>query len=129
VTPGALQPAFELLGDMLLDTDQPDAALAAYRQSLEKWPRRFNSLLGAARAADLAGKRKVAREYYDKRSSRILRQAHRACRGEHCSPGNRRSQGLHRRPLTREPPLCANARRRVQHQRPGLFRDRAFASK
>jgi tetratricopeptide (TPR) repeat protein len=66
VTPGALQPAFELLGDMLLDTDQPDAALTAYRQSLEKWPRRFNSLLGAARAADLAGKRKVAREYYDK---------------------------------------------------------------
>jgi tetratricopeptide (TPR) repeat protein len=64
VTPGALQPAFELLGDMLFQTDQPDAALAAYQQSLEKWPHRFNSLLGAARAADLAGKREVARGYY-----------------------------------------------------------------
>jgi tetratricopeptide (TPR) repeat protein len=65
VTPGALQPAGELLGDMLLELKQPDAALGAYQQSLEKWPRRFNSLLGAARAADRAGKRKVAREYYD----------------------------------------------------------------
>ncbi len=50
---------------MLLEVKQPDAALGAYRQSLTKWPRRFNSLLGAARAADRAGKRKVAREYYD----------------------------------------------------------------
>ncbi|NNG17606.1 MAG: hypothetical protein HKM89_14110 [Gemmatimonadales bacterium] len=64
VTPGALQPAFELLGDMLLETNQPDAALAAYRQSLEKWPRRFNSLLGAARAAHQAGQGEVARKYY-----------------------------------------------------------------
>lgn len=65
VTPGALQPAYELLGDMLLETDQPEAALAAYRQSLEKWPRRFNSLLGAARSAHRAGQSEVARKYYD----------------------------------------------------------------
>ena len=64
VTPGALQPAYELLGDMLLETDQPDAALAAYRQSLEKWPRRFNSLLGAARAAHRAGQGDEAKKYY-----------------------------------------------------------------
>lgn len=64
VTPGALQPAYELLGDMMLETNQADAALAAYRQSLEKWPRRFNSLLGAARAAHRAGYGEVARTYY-----------------------------------------------------------------
>jgi len=64
VTPGALQPAYELLGDMLLETNQPDTALSAYRQSLAQWPRRYNSLLGAARAAHGAGQGEVARTYY-----------------------------------------------------------------
>ncbi|HEY9449564.1 MAG TPA: hypothetical protein VIQ60_07405, partial [Gemmatimonadaceae bacterium] len=51
VTPGPTLPAYELLGDLLLEQKQPAEALVAYRRSLELYPRRFNSLLGAARAA------------------------------------------------------------------------------
>ncbi|MGK7312800.1 MAG: hypothetical protein ACN0LA_11235 [Candidatus Longimicrobiales bacterium M2_2A_002] len=52
ITPGNLQPARELLGDLLLEADRPAEALEAYTRSLETWPRRYHSLLGAARAAD-----------------------------------------------------------------------------
>jgi tetratricopeptide (TPR) repeat protein len=51
VTPGPTLPADELLGDLLLEQKQPREALASYKRSLELYPRRFNSLLGAARAA------------------------------------------------------------------------------
>lgn len=64
ITPGALQPAYELLGDMYLELDRPADALAAYERSLEMWPRRFNSLIGAARAARGAGQGEVAAAYY-----------------------------------------------------------------
>ncbi len=64
VTPGALLPPYEALGDLLLDLDRPDEALEAYRASTEVWPGRFNTLLGAARAAAAAGDDKAARTYY-----------------------------------------------------------------
>jgi tetratricopeptide (TPR) repeat protein len=64
VTPGALQPAYELLGDLLLEADRPAEALAAYEQSLETWPRRYHSLLGAARAADGVEDDAAAARYY-----------------------------------------------------------------
>ena len=51
VTPGPTLPASELLGDLLMEQEQPAEALAAYERSLKLYPRRFNSLLGAARAA------------------------------------------------------------------------------
>jgi tetratricopeptide (TPR) repeat protein len=51
VTPAPTLPAGELLGDLLLEQKQPTEALAAYRQSLRLYPKRFNTLLGAARAA------------------------------------------------------------------------------
>ena len=51
VTPGPTLPAYELLGDLLMEQKQPAEALAAYRRSLDLYPRRFNGLLGAARAA------------------------------------------------------------------------------
>ena len=63
VTPGALQPAYELLGDLLLELGRPAEALEAYQTALERWPRRFNSLLGSARAADSGGDREKARAY------------------------------------------------------------------
>jgi tetratricopeptide (TPR) repeat protein len=50
VTPGSLAPASELLGDLLMELDQPGAALEAYRASLRTWPGRRNSLEGAAHA-------------------------------------------------------------------------------
>ncbi len=51
VTPGPTLPASELLGDLLMEQERPAEALTAYERSLQLYPRRFNSLLGAARAA------------------------------------------------------------------------------
>ena len=64
VTPGPLLPAFELLGDLLMEEKRPAEALAAYRRSLELYPRRFNSLLGAARAARASGDQSLAGQFY-----------------------------------------------------------------
>jgi tetratricopeptide (TPR) repeat protein len=64
VTPGPTLPGYELLGDLLLEQAQPAEALAAYTRSLELYPRRFNSLLGAARAARALGNGSVARTFY-----------------------------------------------------------------
>lgn len=64
VTPGPTLPAHELLGDLHMEQTQPAEALAAYRRSLELYPRRLNSLLGAARAARALGDARVARTFY-----------------------------------------------------------------
>ena len=64
VTPGPLLPAYELLGDLLLEEKRPAEALSAYRRSLELYPRRFNSLLGAARAARASGDQSLAVQFY-----------------------------------------------------------------
>jgi tetratricopeptide (TPR) repeat protein len=64
VTPGALLPPYEALGDLLLDLGRPGEALEAYRASSEVWPGRFNTLLGAARAAAAAGDETAASGYY-----------------------------------------------------------------
>jgi hypothetical protein len=60
VTPGSVLPARELLADMLLETGSPAAALAEYKATLKVTPRRFRSIAGAARAAELAGDRGTA---------------------------------------------------------------------
>jgi Tetratricopeptide repeat len=57
-------PAHEILADMLLDMNKPADSLAEYEASLKNDPGRFNSLYGAARAAELAGKHDKATEYY-----------------------------------------------------------------
>jgi len=64
VTPAPTLPAAELLGDLLLAQHETAAALDAYRQSLHLYPRRFRSLLGAARAARGVGDADAARHYY-----------------------------------------------------------------
>ncbi|MBA2671345.1 MAG: hypothetical protein H0U67_13310 [Gemmatimonadetes bacterium] len=64
VTPGPTLPAFELLGDLLLEQAHPADALVAYKRSLDLYPRRFNSLLGAARAARASGDESLARTFY-----------------------------------------------------------------
>ncbi len=66
VTPGPIVPARELLGEMLLESKQPAAALEAFETSLKFAPGRFNSLFGAAHAAQLAGDREKASAYYAK---------------------------------------------------------------
>lgn len=64
VTPGALLPPYEALGELLLDLGRPAEALAAFETSLEIWPARFNSVAGAARAAVAAGDAERARAHY-----------------------------------------------------------------
>jgi tetratricopeptide (TPR) repeat protein len=64
VTPGAVLPARELLGDMLMELNHPGEALHEYEAALRSAPNRFNSLSGAARAAQLSGDQNTARKYY-----------------------------------------------------------------
>lgn len=64
VTPGAVLPARELLGDLLLELKRPAEALPEYDASLRTAPNRFNGLYGAARSAELSGDKAKARQYY-----------------------------------------------------------------
>ena len=64
VTPGALWPSQEALGDLLLDLGRAEEALSAYARSLATWPARFNSILGAARAARAANLENQAQHHY-----------------------------------------------------------------
>ena len=66
VTPAPTLPSLELLGDLFLQQARPGDALAAYQESLLRYPRRFNSLLGVARAARALGDTAVARAAYEK---------------------------------------------------------------
>jgi len=64
VTPGAILPARDLLGDMLIDMGEPAKALIAYEKSLQISPNRFYSLYGAGYAAELSGNSEKAQKYY-----------------------------------------------------------------
>jgi tetratricopeptide (TPR) repeat protein len=64
VTPGAVLPARELLGDMLLMSKKPAEAMQAYEASLKVSPKRYNSLYGAALSAEKAKDRQKAKSYY-----------------------------------------------------------------
>ena len=66
VTPGAILPAREQLGELLLELKRPAVALAEFETSLRSAPNRFNGLYGAARAAKLAGDTTKANTYYAK---------------------------------------------------------------
>lgn len=66
VTPGAIVPARELFGDLLLELGRPAEALKEYEASLQTSPNRLKGLYGAGRAAELAGDKTKAREFYVK---------------------------------------------------------------
>lgn len=68
VTPGSIVPLRELLGDLLLEVGQPDAALAEYKRSLASAPNRYRSLYGAAKATAAAGDRAAAKGYFQQLS-------------------------------------------------------------
>jgi tetratricopeptide (TPR) repeat protein len=55
VTPGAVRPARELLGDLLLELHEPKEALEAYQKALAVAPGRRNSMKGAKEATKLVG--------------------------------------------------------------------------
>ncbi|MDH3323572.1 MAG: hypothetical protein OEM04_11315 [Flavobacteriaceae bacterium] len=65
VTPGDVLPAIELLGDMLLELNRPQDALAAYEDNLIGHPNRFNGIYGAAIAAKLSGNTGKATQYFN----------------------------------------------------------------
>jgi tetratricopeptide (TPR) repeat protein len=64
VTPGSIQPAREMLAELLLELGQPAKALAEFEASQKTDPSRLLGLAGAARAADLSGDRDRAKKYY-----------------------------------------------------------------
>jgi hypothetical protein len=64
VTPGPLAPARELLGDMLLQINQPGPALEQFEATLKREPNRFRALYGAARAAQLKGDQAASHRYF-----------------------------------------------------------------
>ena len=66
VTPGVILPARELLGDMLLELNQPAEAMVEFEATLRTAPNRFNALSGAARSAKLSGDNEKAKTYYAK---------------------------------------------------------------
>ncbi len=64
VTPGAVLPARELYADMLGLDGQWPKAVDAYRATLAISPNRFNSVAGAAWAAEKAGDESTALQFY-----------------------------------------------------------------
>jgi len=64
ISPGPLEPARELLGEMLLEANRPAEALAEFDKTMKKEPNRFRGVYGAARAADRAGDHAKARTLY-----------------------------------------------------------------
>ena len=61
-----LYPTRELLGDLLLEQQQPGPALTEYETSLESTPNRLRGLYGAAKAAEAASQPEKATAYFRK---------------------------------------------------------------
>ena len=61
-----LYPMRELLGDLLLEVGQPQAAGRAYATALSNTPNRYRGLYGGALAAHASGDRATATEYFTK---------------------------------------------------------------
>ena len=61
VTPGPIVPAREQLGDMLLEQGRGADALREFKAALAESPNRRGALMGAARAAELAGDSETAK--------------------------------------------------------------------
>jgi tetratricopeptide (TPR) repeat protein len=61
-----LYPLRELLGDLLLEMGQAAPALREFEAANKAYPNRYRGIYGAARAAETAGDRQKAREYFVK---------------------------------------------------------------
>jgi len=66
VSPGALVPAREQLGDLLLKLGRSKEAQKEFEAALKIYPGRFRALYGAAQSAEKAGDKGKAHEYYAK---------------------------------------------------------------
>jgi tetratricopeptide (TPR) repeat protein len=65
ITPGEVLPAIELLGDMFLELNRPEEALAVYEENLKGHPGRFNGIYGAAIAAKKSGNLEKTQRYFN----------------------------------------------------------------
>lgn len=65
VTPGEILPANQLLGDMYMELNEPKNAMHAYEADLSNHPNRFNSIYGAAIAAQELGDDEKAALYFE----------------------------------------------------------------
>ena len=61
-----LWPMRELLGDLLLEANEPGLALKEYEASLQSARNRYRGFYGAAKAAQRSGDQEKARTYYAK---------------------------------------------------------------
>jgi len=61
-----LYPLRELYAELLLEMGEPVAALSEFEAALKQTPNRYRTFLGVARAANAAGDRQKASEYYGK---------------------------------------------------------------
>src|SRR3954469_553156 len=61
-----LSPIRELLGELLLEANEPVQALKEFETSLRNNPNRYRSFAGAAKAAERAGDRAQTKSYYEK---------------------------------------------------------------
>ena len=61
-----LYPLRELLAELLLETGQAVAALREFEGAVKAYPNRYRGLYGAARAAQAAGERQKAADYFGK---------------------------------------------------------------
>ena len=61
-----LWPMRELLGEMLLQVNEPAQALKEFEASFNAAPNRFRGYYGAAKAAERLGDQKKTRIYYEK---------------------------------------------------------------
>jgi tetratricopeptide (TPR) repeat protein len=73
VSPGALVPAREQLGDLLLALDRPKDAQHEFEAALKIYPGRFRGLYGAAQAAEQIGEKETADHYYAKLSEQTAK--------------------------------------------------------
>lgn len=86
VTPAPTIPAYELLGDLMLEQGDPEGALAAYESTLSTNPGRLNSLAGALHASRLLDDRTSMATYCNTLGRLISRDSHRADIQEACDP-------------------------------------------
>ncbi|PSJ17680.1 hypothetical protein [Nitrosomonas supralitoralis] len=71
VTPGAIIPARELLGELLLELKRPSEALKELEASLKRTPNRHNAIFRAAQAARLAGDQLKA-DHYEQQHQQLM---------------------------------------------------------
>ena len=71
VTPAGTIPAGELLGDLLTEIGDARGALAAFQAADARAPDRYNTLLGAARAAATLGDTETASDFYRRLQGKV----------------------------------------------------------